>query len=38
MKSEEIDSTLSPGTYYFSGNNKLDPAELIGGRPWRIIL
>jgi len=31
MKFEEIDSALSPGTYYFSGNNTLDAAELIGG-------
>jgi len=31
MKFKEIDSTVSPRTYYFSGNNTLDAAELIGG-------
>jgi len=30
MRFEEIDSTVSPRTCYFSGNNTLDAAELIG--------
>ena len=31
MKSEEIDSTLSPGTYYFSGNEAVAEGAIADG-------